>query len=180
VVNDDELLNASLSALADGQATPADWACVQAAWDRDPALRERWALWQCAGDGLRSADLPGLHRDPDALLAKLHTQLPVSPAVQARRPRDWLAPLAVAAGFVAFAVGVSTLQVSPPAQDVVAAAASTRVDVLAGTSFAQTAAGQTWSAPLGAGLEAPRPLPTAATDWPTAWPPQPAASLPAP
>lgn len=52
---DQAMLGEALSAVMDGRATPADWARVQAAWARDPSLRERWALWHAAGDGLRAA-----------------------------------------------------------------------------------------------------------------------------
>lgn len=137
----DDALNAALSALADGRATPADWALISAAWDRDPALRERWALWHAAGDGLRSAELPALHRDPEALLAALHAQMP-APVVEHPRRRDWFAPVAVAAGFVALAVGLVALRPTPlPGETfAVAPAAMPRAQALAGTSFVQAAA----------------------------------------
>jgi len=141
----DEVLNESLSAVMDGRATPADWARVKAAWAADAGLRERWALWHAAGDGLRSAELPTLHRAPEELLNSLHAQLPAAPAPPARG-RDWLAPLAVAASFVAVAVGVGALR--PPQQlpQVAVAAApvvAAPVQGLAGLSFAQTATGRT-------------------------------------
>lgn len=140
----DEVLNEALSAVMDGRATPADWARVNAAWADEPALRERWALWHAAGDGLRCAELPALHRQPQALLAALHAQLPAEAAESANR-RDWLAPLAVAAGFVALALGFGLLRPSPTGDTAVAAApiATPRVQGLSGLSFAQTAAGRT-------------------------------------
>lgn len=52
--SDNQALHEALSAVMDGHATPTEWARVEAAWAGDPALRERWALWQAAGDGLRS------------------------------------------------------------------------------------------------------------------------------
>ena len=140
----DDALNEALSAVMDGRATPADWARVSAAWAGDAALRERWALWHAAADGLRASELPALHREPAALLAGLHGQL--AEAVAQRPPRrDWFAPIAVAAGFVAVAVLVGTLQPQPEAVDVVAAAPITtpRAQGLGGMSFAQTAAGRT-------------------------------------
>lgn len=173
---DDDALNESLSALADGRATPADWARVNAAWERDPTLRERWALWHAAGDGLRSADLPALHRDPEALLQALHAAIP-APAVDRPRRRDWLAPLAVAASFIAMAVGVGTLRLSPVPGDMMAAApaATMHPQALAGTSFAQAAAGRTLLMPGGlreAGLMVETP--PEITGWPQALPEPPA------
>jgi anti-sigma factor RsiW len=148
----DELLYASLSAVMDGRATPADWARVNAAWSADPALRERWALWHAAGDGLRSAELPVLHRPPEALLDALHAQLPAqrpaqgpAPVVSHPKRRDWFAPFAVAAGFVAVAIGLGALR-TPSSPDTLAAAASfatPQAQGLTGMSFAQTAAGRT-------------------------------------
>lgn len=145
VSDDHDLLNEALSAVMDGRATPADWARVNAAWASDPGLRERWALWHAGGDGLRSAELPALHREPEALLAALHAQLP-GPAVLQPRRRDWWAPLAVAASFVIVAVGIGALRPLPapePAVVAVAPIAAPRAQGLSGMSFAQTAAGRT-------------------------------------
>ncbi|MDR7271824.1 negative regulator of sigma E activity [Pelomonas saccharophila] len=139
----DEALNEALSAVMDGRATPADWARVNAAWAGDPGLRERWALWHAAGDGLR-AELPALHREPEALLTALRAQLPVE-AAEPRHRREWLAPLAVAASFVAFALGFGLLRPAPAGDVEIAAApiATPRAQGLSGLSFAQTAAGRT-------------------------------------
>lgn len=139
-----DALDEALSALMDGRATPVEWARVKAAWERDPALRERWALWHAAGDGLRASELPALHREPEALLAELHGQLAAADARPFRR-RDWFAPLAVAAGFVAVAVLIGSLQPQPVVEDFVATAPITtpRAQGLGGLSFAQTAAGRT-------------------------------------
>lgn len=140
----DDKLNEALSAVMDGQATSGDWARVNAAWATDPGLRERWALWQAAADGLRSAETPAWHREPEALLAALHAQRPAVMAEPPRR-RDWLAPIAVAASFVAMALGVSVLRPTPtPAASFAAAPIATpRAQGLSGLSFAQTAAGRT-------------------------------------
>jgi negative regulator of sigma E activity len=140
----DDALNEALSAVMDGCATPAEWALVNTAWARDPALRERWAAWHAAGDGLRSAELPALHRDPQVLLDALHAQLPTNVVDHPRR-RDWFAPFAVAAGFVAMAVGLGALKpASSPDVEVAAAPFTTpRAQGLNGLSFAQTAAGLT-------------------------------------
>jgi anti-sigma factor RsiW len=182
VTPDDAALNEALSAVMDGRATPADWARVNAAWERGPALRERWALWHAAGDGLRSADLPALHRDPEALLDALHAQLPAA-VVEHPRRRDWFAPIAVAAGFVAVAIGVGALRPASVPSGVVVAAApaeAMRAQGLAGASFAQTAAGRTlpgWSGARDAGSMVEAPPET--IDWGLASP-EPAASRPAP
>jgi len=175
---DDDALNEALSAVVDGRATPADWARVNAAWAQDPALRERWALWHAAGDGLRSAELPALHREPEALLQALHAQMP-APAAERPRRRDWFAPFAVAAGFVAVAVGVSTLRIDPMPSEV-ASVSSLPVpggQVLTGTSFAQAAAGR---APIPGGLREAGLMvetPTEIAEWPQGLaPPEPAAS----
>lgn len=137
-------LNEALSAVMDGRATSADWLRVNAAWASDAQLRERWALWHAAADGLRSAELTGRHREPEALLAALHARLPASLAERQSR-RDWFAPVAVAASFVAMALGVSVLQPRPAPDNVIAAAPITtpRAQGLSGLSFAQTAAGRT-------------------------------------
>lgn len=146
---DDPLLAQALSAVMDGQATSADWARVDAAWAADPSLRERWALWHAAADGLRCADLAAAHRDPQGLLDALHAQLP-APVVTLPRRREWLAPLGVAAGFVAMALGIGALR--PPAmpEDARMAAAApnttSTLQGLVGMSFAQAAAGRTLAA----------------------------------
>jgi negative regulator of sigma E activity len=177
----DDTLNQALSAVMDGHATPAEWALVNAAWAADPALRERWALWHAAGDGLRSAELPVLHREPQALLDALHAQTP-TPVAETRRRRDWFAPFAVAAGFIAVAIGLGALR--PPAgpNETVAAApfATPRAQGLSGQSFAQTAAGRTlpgWGAAPEPGL--PAQAPPEIIDWGLSLPEQ-AASHPAP
>jgi negative regulator of sigma E activity len=141
---DNDALAAALSAVMDGRATPAEWARVNAAWAADPALRERWALWHAAGDGLRSAELPALHREPQALLDALHAQMPAAVVARPRR-RDWFAPVAVAAGFVALAFGIGALRPPASPEPVMAAAPFTtpRAQGLSGLSFAQTAAGRT-------------------------------------
>ncbi|MFT7771961.1 RseA family anti-sigma factor [Roseateles sp.] len=166
----DEVLAEALSAVMDGRATPADWAQVNAAWARDPALRDRWALWHATADGLRATELSPLHREPESLLAALHAQLPAA-AVAHPRGRDWLAPLAVAASFVALALGVGVLRPAPATQTLVAAAPvpTPRAQGLGGLSFAQTAAGRTLAADA----------PPEVIDWALALP-EPAASHPLP
>jgi negative regulator of sigma E activity len=177
----DDTLDQALSAVMDGRATPAEWVLVKAAWDADPGLRERWALWHAAGDGLRSAELPVLHREPQALLDALHAQMPARVAPH-RRHRDWFAPFAVAAGFVAVAIGVGALRPTAGPDETVAAVpfATPRAQGLGGLSFAQTAAGRTlpgWSGAQESGL--PAQAPPEIIDWGLSLP-EPAASRPAP
>jgi len=177
----DDRLDQALSAVMDGRATPAEWALVNAAWSADPALRERWAMWHAVGDGLRSAELPALYREPQALLDALHAQMP-APAAGQRRRRDWFAPFAVAAGFVAVALGLGALRPATEPDATVAAApfATPRAQGLSGQSFAQTAAGRTlpgWGAAADAGL--PVQAPPEIIDWGLSLPDQ-AASRPAP
>ncbi len=154
----DDLLAQALSAVMDGRATPPQWALVNAAWERDAALRERWAAWHAAADGLRSAELLPHHRPAQALLDALHAQMP-APVEDHPRRRDWFAPLGVAASFVALAIGLVALR--PPASDdptlAAAAFSAPRAQGLGGLSFAQTAAGRTlpgWGASLEPGLPA--------------------------
>lgn len=166
----DDTLNEALSAVMDGRATPADWALVNAAWAADATLRERWVLWQAAADGLRAAELPALHREPEALLGALHAQLPTD-LTGRPRGRDWFAPLAVAASFVALAAGVVSLRPAPELERVAVAVPNPtpRASGLAGLSFAQTAAGRTQP-----GEAAPETI-----DWGLALP-EPVASQPRP
>ena len=174
-------LGQALSAVMDGRATPEEWAQVNAAWARDPGLRERWALWHAAGDGLRSAELTAVHREPQHLLEALHAQMP-APAVERPRRRDWFAPLAVAASFIAVAIGIGALrpEQSPQALVAEAPAATPRAQGLSGMSFAQTAAGRTLPA-LGTARESGLPVepPPEIIDW-SLTPPEPAASRPPP
>ncbi|MDR7334755.1 hypothetical protein [Roseateles asaccharophilus] len=133
-----------MSAVMDGCATPQEWAQVERAWAQDPSLRERWANWQTAADGLCSADLLAGQGRAGDLLDRLHAALPAQlPAV--RRRREWLAPFAVAAGFVAMAVGITQLRPAAPPDAGLAAARIETVPMqgLVGTSFAQTASGRT-------------------------------------
>jgi negative regulator of sigma E activity len=149
VSTDGTELGLALSAVQDGRATARDWALVESAWARDPALRERWLLWQTAGDGLRSPDLLMTARRSEELLKVLHAAMPAAGSSDAPR-REWLAPLAVAASFVALALGVTQLRpAEPPRENLAVAPGSAPVmQGLAGTSFAQTAAGRTLAASI--------------------------------
>ena len=116
----------SLSALADGEASPAEVAQACAAWRNDPEARARWHEHQLIGDVLLSQDL-AVARSSEAFLQNFRGRLAQEPVVLAPsagarraaapeaakvlRPlqrRAWTGPIAVAASFVA--VDCSTLQ----------------------------------------------------------------------
>lgn len=161
-------LDHALSAVMDGRATVQEWAQVEAAWAQDPSLRERWIAWQTAADGLRSADLLASRTDAEDLLNRLRadqsTQVPAM-----RRRREWLAPVAVAAGFFAMAVGITQLQPEAPSNAGLAAARIETVPMqgLVGTSFAQTAAGRTLTPDMGGrDVAVPADLTLERLEWP--------------
>jgi sigma-E factor negative regulatory protein RseA len=102
-----------LSALADGEASAQQRACD--AWRHDAEARATWHTYHLIGDVLRSDELAqDPARDAD-FLAKLRLRLAEEPVVlapqpvvplalpTARRRHAWLAPAAVAAGFVVVA-----------------------------------------------------------------------------
>lgn len=119
-----EPVRAALSALMDGDHMAADQACR--AWRSDASARDDWHTYHLIGDLLRSDE----HRcEPahDAVfvarlrerLAAEPTVLAPEPAVQAevrrvRRLRAWMAPAAVAAGFVAVAGALVVTRVGAP------------------------------------------------------------------
>lgn len=115
----------AMSALADGQVDAADVAF--ALWASDPEARDAWGAYHLIGDVLRSEDLASQPADAD-FLASLRKRLAAEPVILAPAPmpaarrapalRRWLAPAAVAAGFVAVAgVLVLTRVVAPDAAD---------------------------------------------------------------
>lgn len=113
----------AMSALADGQADAAEAAF--ALWASDPQARDAWESYHLIGDVLRSEDLATQPANDD-FLAGVRARLAAEPvilapaalplAVAPRRMdlRRWVAPAAVAAGFVAVAgVLVLTRVVAP-------------------------------------------------------------------
>lgn len=140
----DDTLRQSLSAVMDGEATEADWARVKSAWAQDPSLRETWAQWHATSDGLRAPDLPPLHQSPQDLLAALHAGQAEERPVRSR-VREWTAPLAVAATFVAVSVGIGLMRPPASSAPVLATAPiqTPHAPGLSGLSFAQTATGRT-------------------------------------
>lgn len=119
-----------LSALMDGhlEAGAADQACC--AWRDDPAARERWHTYHLIGDVLRSDELAGAPARDAAFVRALRRRLarepvPLAPAaapvpVERRDPRRrWLmAPVAVAAGFVAVAGALMITRLATPEGEV--------------------------------------------------------------
>jgi sigma-E factor negative regulatory protein RseA len=127
----------NLSALADGEVDASAAAHACAAWRDDPSARSAWRSYHLIGDVLRSEDLAIAH--DVSLLAALRTRLadePVVLAPQAARPPahgarsirwTWVAPSAVAAGFVLVA-GALMVTRQPSAGDAGAVTASTAFD----------------------------------------------------
>lgn len=137
-------LGPALSALADGEADAAETSALLRAWP-EQGLRDQWHTYQLIGDSLRSAELAHEMGRGQDLLARLRPQLLAEPRIVApqARAQRWLAPAAVAAGFVALAAGLTNLPVFLPSSptEVLAAAPSARI-VLApppAMSFAQSA-----------------------------------------
>lgn len=95
-----------LSALMDGDAQALVDGCT--AWREDADARAQWHAYHLIGDVLRSEELA---RRPDtdavflgALRVRLATEpVVLAPSVAPSSRRRWLAPAAVAAGFVAVA-----------------------------------------------------------------------------
>lgn len=112
-----------LSSLADGEvsAEHVDRACRH--WRSDEALRRDWHAFHLIGDVLRSDDLcvaPGrdeqfLHALRERLSSEPVPLAPMSfaPEEVVQRPRRWLTPAAVVAGFAV--VGASVVALRPGA-----------------------------------------------------------------
>ena len=142
-----DAMRAALSALIDGDHDAADDACR--AWRGDAAARADWHAYHLIGDLMRSDEhrANGAHdaRFLVAVRARLATEpvvLAPTPSVMppvrdmplapARRARRWMAPTAVAAGFVAVAGAMMVTRVSAPDGAATALTASTTVPVGAG------------------------------------------------
>lgn len=98
---------ASLSALMDGDDGAVDAACR--AWRDDASLRADWHAYHLIGEVMRSEDAACDAGRDARFLAHVRERLASEPAVLApsrstvRARRRWMAPAAVAAGFVAVA-----------------------------------------------------------------------------
>ncbi|RQP21646.1 sigma-E factor negative regulatory protein [Piscinibacter terrae] len=108
----------SLSALTDGELDSAEVLRACAAWRDDAQTRRTWHAYQLIGDVLRSEDLASTSRRDADFLAALRGRLAEEPVVLAPEPVaeamaepavaakvansrwSWMAPSAVAAGFV--------------------------------------------------------------------------------
>lgn len=125
MVNRSELSDArrqQLSSLIDGDLAPDAVADACSLWRQDAAARAQWHAYQLIGDVLRSDDLATSPARDAAFLQALRLRLadeavPLAPQAPAVRPRarGWLvAPMAVAAGFVAVAGVMVVTRVMAP------------------------------------------------------------------
>jgi sigma-E factor negative regulatory protein RseA len=178
MLNDSEANSSArerLSALLDGELDPAAVGQACAHWRESAESRSTWHAYRLIGDVLRSDDLAGdPARDAD-FLRTLRARLATEPVVLAPQPLavepeaihapgvaahalgetgtgarrwHWMAPTAVAAGFVAVA-GVLTLT----------RVAGEAPDRAAGTDIARVAAPASIAAPRAAtGLISPAPI----------------------
>ena len=133
----------SLSALADGELDSAAAARACAAWRDDASMRSTWHAYQLIGDVLRSEDLASSSQGDAVFLASLRERLAHEPTVLApdsaapleadfgrshevavgaahgrgaRGARwSWMAPSAVAAGFVLVAGALMVTRAPAPA-----------------------------------------------------------------
>jgi sigma-E factor negative regulatory protein RseA len=120
----DDDARACLSALADGEADAASAQRGCIAWRDDPEARRNWHAYQLIGDVLRSDELASTPARDAAFLTALRGKLAQEPVVLAPMPaaaarpsrfqQRWLAPAAVAAGFVAVAGVLVVTRVSAP------------------------------------------------------------------
>jgi sigma-E factor negative regulatory protein RseA len=127
---------AALSALMDGDDGAADEACH--AWRGDASARADWHAYHLIGDVMRSdehrADGARDARFLVAVRARLATEPVVlapapmpaaTPLARARSARRWMAPTAVAAGFMAVAGALMVTRISAPDSTTASLAAAT-------------------------------------------------------
>ena len=105
-----QVSRAALSALMDGQAGLVDAACV--AWQGNAAARADWHAYHLIGDILRSDEHRADAAHDASFVARLRSRMASEPprlmtrgksAAPQRRTAVWMAPAAVAAGFIAVA-----------------------------------------------------------------------------
>lgn len=112
----------ALSSLMDGEADAADLAC--SAWRDDAGARADWHTYHVIGEVMRSDDVRAGAVHDAAFLRRLRERLGteavvLAPASLPRVPRApwrraWMAPTAVAAGFVAVAGVLVLTRVAAP------------------------------------------------------------------
>lgn len=112
----------ALSALVDGEAAATDLACH--AWRDDARARADWHAYHLIGELMRSDDVRCAPQRDAHFLGRLRERMasepvvlapaPVATAATRRRRRAWVAPLAVAAGFVAVAGVLVVTRVAAP------------------------------------------------------------------
>lgn len=117
-----------ISALADGEldAEAIHGVCVR--WREDADARERWHAYHLIGDVLRSDAFASAADHDERFLRRLRERLATEPAILAPQPLaappaapvrrasthwTWMAPAAVAAGFMAVASVLIVTQVTP-------------------------------------------------------------------
>jgi sigma-E factor negative regulatory protein RseA len=122
-----------LSELVDGETNAVQAQQLCRAWKDDPALRGTWHAYHLIGDVLRSEDLAHPADRDERFLASLRERLAQEPTVLAPTARQesrpmrrssWLAPVAVAAGFVVVAGVLVMTRVAQPLNDSTATLAS--------------------------------------------------------
>ena len=134
----------NLSAMADGEVDSAAAARASSAWRDDASVRVAWHSYQLIGDVLRSEDLAIRHNA--SLVMAVRARLADEPTVLAPdttppQPRigrqasaarsarwSWVAPSAVAAGFVMVAGALMVTRQSTPGGDPAALSAAARFD----------------------------------------------------
>lgn len=128
----------NLSALADGEVDSEQTSLACGAWRSDSHARSSWHAYQLIGDVLRSEDLCSSARQdaaflaalrvrlgaeavvlaPESLIEKSHVDIPIvmpHGADIGRHSRwSWMAPSAVAAGFVLVAVSLLVTRTPAP------------------------------------------------------------------
>jgi len=153
----------ALSALVDGEGNDADQACR--AWRDGASVRDDWHTYHLIGELMRSDDVRCDAQHDARFLGRLRERLaaepvvlaPVAPTPAAHRGRwrrAWVAPMAVAAGFVAVAGVLVVTRVAAPegsVQDRSAMLASPSA-VQAVPGLQNASAGATPSAPVPVGL----------------------------
>jgi sigma-E factor negative regulatory protein RseA len=142
-----------LSALMDGELEASAVARTCGQWRENPEARAQWHAYHLIGDVLRSEDLSADAAHDAAFLASFRQRMAQEPVVLAPTPsvvpakvvaarRNWAAPAAVAAGFVAVAgvllvsqmPGGLSLRGAQPDANLAAAPAAAQPAVVVSTS----------------------------------------------